>query len=562
MMSDRFASRRNRGKPATLVVLSCLVLMAVAVPAVPNALAGAQPASVVGVAREERQEARPSGEQVLRLSGTEQPLPSLDPVRVRDLPTGAIVRHLFRGLTRLDKDLRPVPELAERIEISADGFDYTVALRSNAVFHDGRAITAADVVFSLTRALDPDTVGGDPALLGGPTFLSDIAGAAEVLGQQTDDLAGLEVIDERTLRIRLVAPSATFLMKLASVPASVVDEAEVAADPEWSREPNGSGPFRLESWRPDELMTLVPHDGFFAGRPTLDRVELILGPSAGQGINLYEADRSDIERVPPTAIDRVTDPASPLWAEVTRTPLLAVQYIAFRTDVAPMDDPHVRRAVQLAFPREKVAAVTYDGKVTAATGLIPSGMLGREWATRVEPYDLAEARHEIAASSYGAPEHVPPIRIFNGGDGSAEALRDTLAADLGLRVEVIAVEWSEFNDGLGQKRYPAYELYWGADYPDPESFLTTLFGPGRGDNYIDYRNEAMADLLRIAAAEDDEARRVELYAQAQQLLMDDHAVIPLFYDVEYVLAKPYVKGLELTALGLLRLESIWLERRS
>ena len=123
----------------------------------------------------------PSGEQVLRLAGPADGPASLAPAVARDAATSFLVRQVFRGLTRLEDGLAPVPELAERIEISADGLVYTFRLHPAATFQDGRGITAADVVFSFTLALSPVAAGGDAALLKGPDYLSDIAGEADVV---------------------------------------------------------------------------------------------------------------------------------------------------------------------------------------------------------------------------------------------------------------------------------------------------------------------------------------------------------------------------------------------
>jgi ABC-type transport system substrate-binding protein len=224
-----------------------------------------------------------------------------------------------------------------------------------------------------------------------------------------------------------------------------------------------------------------------------------------------------------------------------------------------MSDPEIRRAVQLGFPRQKIAEVTYNGYVVPATGLIPDGMLGVTWPAQLPAYDLDAAKEAIARSSYGSPERVPPIRIYSSGYAGAEALRDTVQRDLGLRVEVINVEWGDYVEGLARRLYPAYELYWGADYPDPESLLLILFGTGRADNYVDYSNERFDALLDAAAAEQDVSKRIELYRAAQQVLLDDHVVIPLYFDVSYTLAKPWVKGLVVTPLGFVGLERVWLE---
>src|SRR5579884_517985 len=206
-----------------------------------------------------------SGSQVLRIAGPAQGSVSMDPALARDVDTAFLVRQVFRGLTALNAQLEPVPELAQRIAVSADGLEYTFTLRANATFQDGTPITAADVVFSLERALDPATAGGDATQLGGPTYLSDIAGAADVVAGRTHQLAGVQALDARTVRIRLSAPRSTFLMKLAAAPAAIVSPRDVARGANWWQSPAGSGPFRIASWTLDSQMTLVRYDGFAPG---------------------------------------------------------------------------------------------------------------------------------------------------------------------------------------------------------------------------------------------------------------------------------------------------------
>ncbi len=553
-METRISSRSG-----AFSLLLMLVLASTCLAAVPTLVAAQDgPAPLILEAQDDPSPATPSGEQMLRLSGQAEGPDTLDPAFSRDLASAFLIRQVFRGLTRFGPDLQPVPAIAQRIEVSADGLDYTFDLRPNATFQSGTPITADAVVVSLARALDPATADGDVLLLGGPTFLSDIEGAGDVISGQSQQLRGVDAVDEDTVHIRLSNPRSTFLMKLASAPASIVDPADVGGD-EWWRTPNGSGPFRIAEWAPDEYMTLVRFDEYFAGPAPLARIEIRLGGNALQPFNLYEAGQIDVTGVDVTAVDRVLAPESGLSEQVTITPLFAVDYIAFRSDTPPFDDPQIRRAIQLGFPRAKIAAVTYDGFVAAATGLIPNGMLGTDWPAAVPAYDLEGANEAIAESSYGSADKVPPIRIYVSGYAGGPALRDAVEQDLGLKVEIINVDWSEFVVGLARRDYPAYELYWGADYPDPESLLLVLFGSGRADNYVDYSNDVYDDLLLQAAAELDVARRSELYLQAQQVLMDDQLVIPLYYDVAYTLAKPAVKGLVVTPLGILGLESVWLE---
>lgn len=514
---------------------------------------------VVITATDRVSNATPSGEQLFRMAGSIDDPVSLDPARARDLSTAFLVRQLFRGLTRLNDELTAEPELAERIEISPDGRIYTFTLRPDITFHNGDPITADDVVFSLTRALTPATTGGNAALLAGPTYLSDILGAGDVLSGASDTLTGVRALDERTVEIELVEPNSSFLTKLASPAVAVVDRNDVTRA-EWWRSPNGSGPFRITEWTPGERLRFGRFDAFFAGPPPLAEINILLGPGASQPFNLYQAGSIDTTGLPILSAERALDPESELADEVTVAPVLATGFIALRSDVEPLDDPHVRRAILLAFPRHQIAEATFSGLLSPADGLVPPGMLGREWPVDAAPYDLEAAKEELAQSRYGSAEAAPPIEIYTAGSVGSEALRDVLEADLGLQVDVIQIDWPEFNIGLTERGYPAYELLWGADYPDPETFLWSLFGSDSPDNYSDYANPAYDALLAEAALTLDEDERAEFYDQAQDVLADDNVLIPLYHETRYTLAKPAVHGLTVTPLGILYLDDVWMEQ--
>ena len=503
--------------------------------------------------------ANPTGEQILRLAGTTiDPVP-LDPAFARDVNSAFMTRQVFRGLTKFDENLEPTPELAETIEISPDGLTYRFTLSENARFADGRQITADDGVYSIRRALDPQTALDAGAALAGPSYLNDISGAAEFITGESDELPGLVALDDRTVEITLDEPRATFLMKLASAPGAVVDRNDVEQGGEWWRDPNASGPFTVASWEPNVELRLGRNEHYVNGAPDLETVSFRVGPSASNAFNLYQADEIDTVQVPILAVDRVSDPGSDLFSQLTVSPMLSTQYIAFRDDVAPMDDPEIRRAVELAFPRWKVADILLNGQQTPAHGIIPPGTLARDWPASAPETDLAKAREAIANSSYGSADRVPPIRIYGATPFASEALRDVLKEDLGLEVEVMDVHWPQYNAGLASRSFPAFELTWVADFPDPETFLWNLFATGSPDNYSDYSNPEYDALLTEAARTFNTDERAELYAEAEALLLADNVILPIAHDIRFTLTKPEVKGLEMTPLGQLYLETAWLE---
>src|SRR5690348_11993995 len=288
----------------------------------PIASPAAGPVTLTGT--KPKRAGNPSGEQRLRLTGPLQEPLTIDPARLNDTSSAFLARQVFSGLTRFDAKLNPVPDLAQRIEISADGLTYRFVLWPDAHFADGTAITSEAVAAAFTRALTPtaDTPGSD---LTGGVFLSDIAGAADLLAGKTKTLAGATVVDPRTIDIRLEKPRATFLIKLAAPQAGIVDPRDPARGGDWWRTPNASGPFKIESWSPNEKVTFAANDGYVLGRPILDHVDVRIGPTAANPYNLFQAEQIDVTDVPTDAIDLALDPENPNARHVIQTPLFSTE---------------------------------------------------------------------------------------------------------------------------------------------------------------------------------------------------------------------------------------------
>ena len=536
-----------------------LLLISAPFAAASIALGEETPARAESAATPSTAQPAPSGKQALTIAGPTAEIATLDPALVRDADSSFLVRQMFSGLIRFNERLEPIPDLAEQVQVSSDGLTYTFQLASDAAFADGAPITPADVVYSLTRAVDPATAGGDLSALGGPTFLSGIKGYAEVASGAAASLAGVEASGARTITIQVSEPDSAFLMKLASTPAAVVDRRDVERGADWWKSANASGPFGISDFTADDHLTFVPNARHHEGEPVLRTVTVLLGPKAVSPFKLYQAGGVDIADVDLGGVDRVLAPDAGYLDQLRTTPLFSLDMIVFDPTKPPLDDPRIREALLGAFPSAKVADVTLNGHATPATGVIPNGMLDRNWPARAMLFDPAAARDAIAKSRYGSVENVPPIRVFVSGGGSAESLRDSVAETVGLKIEVISMEWPDFISALSNKTLPNYELFWTADFPDPESILTVLFGSKRPDNYMNYSNPKFDAMLAQAAAENDAAKRASLYQAAQQALIDDHVVIPVLFDIGYTLVNPAVKGLVITPMGIMSLAPVWLE---
>lgn len=530
-----------------------IVLLLVALPLLSSCLA---PTAAPPTAPPASRSTGSAGGELVLAGGSYDP-PTLDPALAGDASSSFIIRQLFSGLVALDNNLEVVPDLAERWSVSADGRTYTFSLRQGARFHDGREVTADDFVYSLERACDP-TLG--PALPCG-TYLGDIVGVAEKLAGRADRISGLQAVDAHTLAITIDAPKAYFLSKLTYNTAYVVDRRNVERGDDWTEQPNGTGPFRLAEWRHNRRFVLERNQDYYGDPPLLDRVTVLMGADASDPLYLYEQGEIDFTEVGTSVVARLEYEGSPLAGELRVTPELSLSYVGLNTRMPPLDDRYVRQALTMAVDRAKIARVTFEGRLVQAAGILPPGMPGYDETLAGLPYDPEQARQLLAQSRYGGAANVPRITLYTSGDSLGALLQEVWREELGLEVELRQVQWADFLDGLDARAYPAFILSWIADYPDPQNFLEVLLGSGSPNNYVEYANPEVDRLLQQAAVEQDHDQRMELYRQAERLIVADAPLIPIYHGVTYSLTKPYVHGLEVTPMGLLDLSTIYIEGR-
>jgi oligopeptide transport system substrate-binding protein len=467
--------------------------------------------------------------QVLRLFGGEPQ--TWDPALVEDSISAQYVVEVFSGLVSLDARLQVVPDLAERWETSVDGRTYTFFLRP-ARFHDGRAVTAEDVKYSLERACNPRT---GSAVAG--VYLGDIVGAKEMLAGEATKISGLEVVDSHTLRIRIDAPKAYFLAKLTYSTAFVVDRTNVE-QANWPDKPNGTGPFKLGQHDQKQIV-LLRNEQYYREVPALERVVVTL--AGGAPISMYENGELDLATVGPADIERVLDPDNPLHSELSIVPQLDVQYLGFDVTQPPFDDVKVRQAFALAIDRQKITDVVWLGMATPAEGIVPPGMPGYLREKPLLGFDAQRARQLLAESRYGDAARMPVIELTVG--GTSGQLSPTIEAIVAMCRENLGIEVNvEQTEDVFGSRPQWFSMGWIADYPDPEDFLDLLFHSQSGLNHTGYASDQVDALLEAARTESDPDRRMGLYQQAEELIVADAPWVPLWHSVDYVLTKPYVKG--------------------
>jgi oligopeptide transport system substrate-binding protein len=503
--------------------------------------------------------------QILRLPGAgngDNP-PTLDPALSGDTTSAAYVSEIFSGLVVFDQDLELVPDLAEKWDISDEGTVYTFYLRQNAAFQDGKPVQAQDFKYSFERACDPDT-GSTTA----DTYLGDIVGCRDKLNGDADEVAGLEVVDDYTLEITIDAPKSYFLAKMSYPTAFVLDQENLEeGGSRWTDNPNGTGPFKLAEYTRSEVIVLERNENYYREpRPKLEKVYFDL--TGVPPMVLYENGDFDAAPVYLGDIERVTDSANPLNKELTVVPQMSVSYIGFNVNEPPFDDANVRRAFNYAIDKEKLAKIVMKKTVEPAYSIVPPTMPGYSNKELEEyDYDPQKAFELIEDSKYEDVSEFPEITWYTVGAGgtpgrTVEAVTAMLREDLGVEIQVQQTDWSTFLADLSSPRrpYQMFDLGWVADYPDPQNFLEVLFYSDSGQNHTGYSNREVDALLDEARSEKDEDKRLELYQEAEQMIIADAPWVPLNFGVEYWLTKPYVKGLRQPPMVIPVLQYVSIER--
>ena len=477
---------------------------------------------------------------------------SLDPVTLNETTSKFFVNNLFSGLVRLGEDLDVEPDLAGRWEVDEAGVVYTFTLRDGITFHDGRPITANDFKYSIERATDPE-LDSDTA----PLYLGDILGVREKLNGEATEVSGVEAVDERTVRITIDSPKEYFLAKLSYPSGAVVDRQTVeqlGPDGWTGDEINGSGPYKLLRWDHEEVVILQRFDDYH----TPVALEYLISPNdaltlpGATGMDMYLTDAWDGMYAGFNLLywlDWFRGDAV-LSEQLGEYDQLTSYFVAMDGTRPPFDDPKVRRAFAMALDRERYIEEVSGGNLEPAIGLLPPGIPGYSDTLEGIPFDPEMARQLLAESQYA--DNLPRIiyTAFDSGGQPSRIVRfmvDAWRKELGVEVQVVLLPLETYYYELEEAAGHLYTYGWAADYPDPENFLDLiLHSENRGSRYV---NPTFDELLEKARVEQDREIRLGLYRQAEQLLMDDAGIIPLYHTKEYVFVRPHVQGFTISPFG-------------
>lgn len=495
--------------------------------------------------------AAPPSPAILRLAISSEP-PTLDWSLATDNVSITVIENLMEGLTAFDDQLRPKPAVASRWEVSPDGTTYTFHLRDDVYWTDGKRVTAQDFEYAWKRLLNPKT-GAEYAY-----FLYDLVNAYEYnAGRVTDpSLVGVTAVNDTTLRVRLKKPIVyfpsitTFVVTFPQRHDLIERYGARWTDPDRLVT---DGPFTLAEWRHEYKVVLRANPRYAWGRPAIDEVRLYVVNDRSTALTLYETGDLDLAQLPPEAIPFYEE--SP---EFVRVPILRGYYYGFNVKAAPFDDPRVRQAFALAIDKSEFPKILKGGEVPT-NSWIPAGLFASNPGIGLA-YDPAAARVRLAEAGYPDGRGFPPVTAVYNTDPVNTLIAENLQAQwkrsLGVTIALDNQEWKVYLKRLQTNTPPLYRLGWGADYPDPDTFMA-LFTAHSGNNYTGWASARYDGLIAEAASTPDPVRRRLLYDEAQRILTEQEVpIIPLFVATQNYLVKPYVRGLHLDAMELLRLKGV------
>jgi peptide/nickel transport system substrate-binding protein/oligopeptide transport system substrate-binding protein len=487
---------------------------------------------------------------------------TLDPARISDIFGRSVAQQLFDGLVQFDHTLTVSPALAQHWKSSRDGLLWTFTLRRGVKFHHGREVTADDVVYSLTRLLNRKTRSA-----AGDLFLN-VKGAIEFREGRAASVSGFTALDRYTVQVTLTEMLTPFVSVLAVGHAKIVPReiVEQKGDEAFGQSPVGTGPFRFVRWDRGREIVLAANPGYFDGPARLARLVYRVFPGEPWDAVYEEFQRGNLEDAPPPirGYRRAIEAAGDGYV---KRPLLSVRFYGFNTRVKPLGDRLVRQALSHAIDREGIVDGPYFGRHIVARGILPPGTQGYNPRLTGYGHDPRRAQELLAQAGYPGGRGLPPIAIWAGARHEGilrehEAMRESLSA-VGVQSEFhYQTDWPTFSRLLAERRMPMFLYAWYADVPDPDNFLFKLFHSQSSRNITGYTNPRVDALLVRARNEPDVPRRVDLYRRAEQAILDDAPIVPIWHYSYERIFQPYVRNVEVSGLGdsYIPFRKVWLAR--
>jgi peptide/nickel transport system substrate-binding protein/dipeptide transport system substrate-binding protein len=480
--------------------------------------------------------------------------------------TSNVTRQMFQGLVGLERGgTALVPELATAWTVSPDARTFTFTLRRDVAFHSTpwfkptRTFNADDVLFTFGRFLNPQHPFNQafPATFVYPQSL----GLAKMI-------AGVDRVDDHTVRFRLHEPNIVFLTYFTGAFAGI-HSAEYAAQllaqgraSAINNQPVGTGPYQFKSYRKDDVLRMFPHAGHWNG---VQRTKaLVYAISREPNVRVQKLARGEchvaaaIRDVDITALEKHPR------VKILSRPALNISYLAFNLKKKPVDDLRVRLALDIAIDRDALFKVLFPrGDAIQAVSAFPPSVPGYNKSLRNE-YDPARARRLLAEAGYpqGFTIDLWALPVSRPTNPNGQLMAQLIQADwaqVGVKARILSYEWGEYLKRANQGEHQVYMSGWTGDLADPDDFLTPNLSCASSRGGIKFCNAEFDRLLVAARAEADVAKRSALYEEAQLIFKRERPWITMAHSSIYIPLRSDVRGFIMSPNGGVDFEGVYRE---
>ena len=488
---------------------------------------------------------------------------TIDPGLNQAADVTTVIQHVFEGLTRYSSDGKIVNAEAKDIKISADRLTYTITLRDDLKWSDGKAVTADDYVYAWQRVVNPKTASQY-------AYIFDaVKNGTDIYSGTNKDVTslGIKAIDAKTLEVKLAAPCSYFTELLSFTAYYPLRKDVVEGNDKWTQDAKtyiSNGPYMMQNWSHKESITVVKNPNYYdKDKVKIDTLKFVLLEDDSAIQAAYQ--NGEISFAYPISVDEID-----AWKDKPdyhKDAELGVNYVDFNNTKAPFNNVKVRQALTLAIDRNYLVEKVTKENQTTASGIVPVGATdvdttkqfrtvgGEYFSTKAADYDknVAQAQKLLAEAGYpggkGFPSFEYATNTGSANQATAEALQNMWKTALGINCTITTQEWAVFIDTRNKGNFSVCRDAWGADYNDPVTFLD-LFVTKGGNNSAKYANPAYDKLIKLAKSTDDNTVRMPALHQAEDLLIkQDYAVAPLFFRTRSYLLNANVKGYYMSPYG-------------
>jgi len=514
-----------------------------------------------------------SNKQVFRYNETTG-IATLDPAFAKNQSIIWAVHQIYNTLVETNNELNIVPSLAYKWDVSADRMTYTFHLRQDVFFHDddvfaggkGRKMVATDVVYSFNRIIDPATSSS----------------GAWIFNNRIDSSNAFSAINDSTFQLKLVSPFTPVLGLLSMQYCSIVPRVAVEMyGKDFRSHPCGTGPFRFKEWEEGEALILLRNEKYFEkdsnGRrlPYLDAIKTTFYDNKATEFMLFRQDQLDfVNDIEASFKDEVLTKKGELRDEwkgkilLSKHPYLNTEYLGILVDPknenvehSPLRFSKIRQAINYGFDRRKMIMYLRNSiGIPAESGFVPAGLPSFDSSlVKGYYYNPGKAKQLVAEAGFPEGRNLPTIKLLTipiYADLASFIAREL--EDVGIKVQVEAVQKSFLLEQTAKSQATFFRGSWIADYPDAENYLSCFYsGNPAPPNYTRYKNPQFDALYERALLEENEAARLSLYQQMDELIIQDAPVVPLWYDEVIRLSNPVLQGFTPNGLNLLELRKVF-----